>query len=343
LTLLLALLGGAVGCDGPDIFPVAVGVHAPPQGDLIWTGTSTDLALEGAGLLVLQDAGRRVYVRGGHFQVDPQGVCTDVIGRALLGRPVSRDGAVTLTDDSLHPVRMGPAVIGPHATSRIRLGGRFMSNASPQLVPFDPQNPTTTGPAGITLTIYDATGRGHDVTVYYQSGGNGMWLWSALLDAGEVGGQTGHNLVISQGKLMFTQPNTVTVGGGAMSELNFPGASSRQIIYWSFDLGIAEGDVPVFLMQQDGYSAGPFSDFQVLADGSVLSRYETGGTVLVARLPLAMFKDFRGLQQLAMGGYVATTASGAAVLGPPNQGGRGSTMSEFIETDPLRPDANPAP
>ena len=86
------------------------------QGPLENTGHPLDLALDGPGFFVVEDAGGRSYTRDGSFRVDDRGTLVTQDGQPVAWkgargsfRPTGRSATV----DATGQVRQGDTVIGP--------------------------------------------------------------------------------------------------------------------------------------------------------------------------------------------------------------------------------------
>lgn len=87
----------------------------PSQGPLEATGNPLDLALEGPGWFVVEDAGGRSYTRDGSFRVDDRGTLVTQEGLSVAwkgGRGSIRPAGEALAIDPNGFVRQGQATIG---------------------------------------------------------------------------------------------------------------------------------------------------------------------------------------------------------------------------------------
>lgn len=83
--------------------------------------------------------------------------------------------------------------------------------------------------------------------------------------------------------------------------------------------------------QQDGYGSGSLTEYNVGADGVIMGSFSNGRTAAMGQLALANFANLQGLQREGNNSYSATLASGAAVIGAPSTGGRGSLSGGSLE------------
>jgi flagellar hook protein FlgE len=95
---------GGIG-DAPD--RAGAIIAAPPVAELARRSTPSDsplsVTIDGNGMFVFEDAGRRVFGRLGDFRLNSRGVLVDGAGRAVLGYSI---GAAGQAPDGLHPMQI---------------------------------------------------------------------------------------------------------------------------------------------------------------------------------------------------------------------------------------------
>ena len=132
------------------------------------TANATDLAIDGDGFFIVQDAdGGEYYTRAGAFSLDNEGYLVDVNSFKVQGKNIV--GGVlssSISDISLSGVQSNPA-----ATTYIRIGANLDST-------------TTTGDTfNASQTAYDSLGDIHSLkTTFQKTEGNGVWGVEAYLD-----------------------------------------------------------------------------------------------------------------------------------------------------------------
>jgi flagellar hook protein FlgE len=82
---------------------------------------------------------------------------------------------------------------------------------------------------------------------------------------------------------------------------------------------------------QNGYTSGTLQSYTVNPDGTIEGTFSNGQTQTVGQIALANFADAQGLSREGDNSYQATLASGAAVVGTPESGGRGSLTGDALE------------
>jgi len=83
--------------------------------------------------------------------------------------------------------------------------------------------------------------------------------------------------------------------------------------------------------QQDGYGSGTLTEYDVASDGMIMGSFSNGRTAVLGQIALANFANLQGLERDGGNNYSATLASGAAVIGAPGSGGRGTLSGGSLE------------
>jgi flagellar hook protein FlgE len=116
-----------LGSDGAGD-PVQLGVGATmssvdspfTQGSITTTGVSTDVAIQGNGLFVMNQGGAQVYTRAGNFTLNAQGNLVDSNGNDVMG--YSAVNGTINTSQSLAPIIISSGQsYPPNATSNVQL------------------------------------------------------------------------------------------------------------------------------------------------------------------------------------------------------------------------------
>jgi len=95
--------------------------------------------------------------------------------------------------------------------------------------------------------------------------------------------------------------------------------------------GFANRNSELALVDQDGFAQGTLNDFAVGADGVVKGLFSNGITRDIAQVALARFQDNNGLRSTGDNLFRIGAASGAALVGPPEQFARGAIRGGFLE------------
>ena len=179
------------------------------------TGLNTDIAIDGDGFLVLQDAnGRNFYTRDGELkfatEVDPQTGQQYVYlihqsGLKLVAYDISQVSADSNNSDvascsSLTEIKI-PQMLPPQATTEIYTQEGANIDPRSQIVnkTFDPTDATSYN-ASYSLQVYDSQGKAHDAAIFFVklpavevSDSNGNSYYVFLDDNGNLYYQNGSN------------------------------------------------------------------------------------------------------------------------------------------------------
>jgi len=116
------------------------------------------------------------------------------------------------------------------------------------------------------------------------------------------------------------------------------GVTSPQSV--TLDFGTATSTTPltgvaspstVTLAQQDGVASGTLQNFAVGLDGTITAFFTNGRTETIDTIQLASFANSAGLVKIGTNLYREAAASGAAVVGNPSTGGRGTLVAGSLE------------
>jgi flagellar hook protein FlgE len=145
---------------------------------------------------------------------------------------------------------------------------------------------------------------------------------------------TGGALAFDASGKLISPPANLT---GITSPVLADGASPMNFDWTLFDSGnvsflsqVASAST-TSSKQQDGYGSGTLTEYNAGADGILMGSFSNGRTAALGQIALASFANLQGLQREGGNSYSATLASGAAVIGIPNSGGRGSLSGGSLE------------
>lgn len=334
------------------------------QGQLDFTGSSLDLAINGPGFFKLDDGGETVYSRAGAFQLDADGHIVNSSGQRLVGQQ-ARNGTLIGTEG---PLQVANGDIAPQATGTadepISITANLDANAEKQATAWlqpdgslqtwdhdsnaataeQPRAPTQLQPEdynfSTSTTVYDSLGRGHLMTWYFRAtdDGAGGTRWEVLsgLD-GESNPQnmTGTAVTFTEsGSLATINGQDIATNGAQTAEFTLGVGPEANPIQVGFDLaGLTQYGTPfsVNRISQNGYSAGQFSGLNVEADGKVVARYTNGKSQTMGQIQLTRFPSPENLQEIGGTSWVETFAAGTPVSHTPGESGVGSLESGALE------------
>lgn len=148
------------------------------QGGVETTNSSTDLAIQGHGLFILNDAqGGTFYSRAGQFSVDKEGNLTNPAGLAVQGIQLDANGNPI---SGLTNIVISQVVVSPVETTDINVALNLDATETTPIpaIPADalgtedqPGNWFAGSNFSTVITIYDSLGESHDLTYLFRKTG----------------------------------------------------------------------------------------------------------------------------------------------------------------------------
>ncbi len=140
------------------------------QGQIQFTNSNLDLAVNGTGFFVLNNNGSVSYTRAGSFGVDKNGYITTALGGNLEGYLSDAAGKITGARGNL---QITNSSLAPKATEDVTISVNLDATIKPPVVPFvsgfttiNPPDPSTFNTSTST-TVYDSLGNSHIMTSYF--------------------------------------------------------------------------------------------------------------------------------------------------------------------------------
>ncbi|WP_447972078.1 flagellar hook protein FlgE [Nitrospira sp. Kam-Ns4a] len=329
------LRGGARGHVGLGTnVPLVTGEFT--QGLISPTGHDLDLAIQGNGFFVVKDStGNTFYTRAGQFGLDAKGRVVAPGGQLLQGYLADETGTITTTlgtlttakttGDSSGAGSSGTGAITqvsspPHATTAATIAGNLDASAAAITGGFDSADPSGTSTFATSLTVYDAQGAGHLVTVYFTKTGANAWAYNVVANGAVAG----------TGTLAFQDDGTQSGSASASASLTF-GSGSVPVAFDFSGMTQYSRASEVTELTQDGYAAWSLEGVTVDGAGQVIARFSNGRTRALGQVALAGFINPQGLARTRDNLFEATTASGEATVGKPAAGGLGTIVLASLE------------
>jgi flagellar hook protein FlgE len=204
----------------------------------------------------------------------------------------------------------------------------------PTIAVFNPADPTsfTSSTSG---TVYDSLGNSHVFTMYFvKTATVGQWNLHGTVDGTaasnvNLGAGAGNPAVLnfnSSGALTTTMPLnpvSLTVGGGATTPLAFSLDFQGSTQYGS--------GFNVNAMNQDGYTSGRLTGFNIAGDGQILGQYSNGQGKTLGQVVLTNFANPQGLAPVGNNQWQETGESGLPLVGAPGSGSLGALQAAAVE------------
>jgi flagellar hook protein FlgE len=301
------------------------------QGSLENTSSPTDLAINGRGFFVLDDAnGGRFYSRAGEFNFDRNGDLRNPDNLVVQGYPVTgvaSDGTLAL--GSLSDLSVpGGGIIPPLASTEMNAEVNLDAGAAVG-------NIFTSA-----VTIYDSLGNSVPVTLTFTN--TGARTWDV---AGSIPASAGTGVTLNGGattSIAFDDSGQLTTPAAdvAMALALTNGAANPQNVTWNlYDAsGLNNGSLTGYaspssttFLGQNGYPAGSLRGISFDEAGVVTGSYSNGQLTPLFQLALAEFPSYYGLTKMGHNLYAESLESGQALPGVPGSSSLGSISPSSIE------------
>ena len=287
------------------------------QGSIQTTNRNTDMAIQGDGFFVLANGADRTYSRAGSFTLDANGRLVDT---ATGFKVQGANGDITIA-------------LGTQSAAVATTGATFKGNLD-----FS----ATEGSTFLaTFNVLDSVGSAHTMTITFTknfTAAAGRWDWAVTKAASDA---SIASLTTATGNIVFNGSGAIASGATQNVGVNYAagaGVTSPQTI--ALDFGTALSTTPltgvaspstVTLAHQDGVASGTLQSFAVGLDGTITAFFTNGRTTSVDTVQLASFANSAGLVKIGTNQYREGAASGAAVIGNPSTGGRGTVVAGSLE------------
>lgn len=291
-------------------------------GGVMTTGRSMDASISGRGFFVSRDAsGSMVYSRVGMFSVDKSGFVVDGSGRKVQGY-AALEGSTAL--GALGDLTVPNGQIAAKATDSLK----YVSNLSrdwtvPTITPFNPADPLTFNSSNVSV-VYDSLGTKHSVTQYFvKTGTNAIDVHYTFDGAAAAAPQA----------LAFDTNGVLTSPTAAVSlNLGTPAGANPLVVSLDYT-GTTQyaGEAVPTVNASNGYASGTLISTALDEDGSVMAQYSNGEKKRVGTLALAAFPAEGALTPVSDTSWVASSASGEALMFAAGSGMTGKLTTGSIE------------
>lgn len=282
------------------------------QGELRQTTRGLDLAVDGAGFLVLlRRDGQTVLSRTGSFEVNGDGEIV-LAGTELRLATLNGSGqpqAVTLA---------GQRFSSPNATTKIKFNGNLSSTAA---------SVTHTVP----VTVFDASGSSEGWQVLFTRDAASITTNPPAVEWG-VEVRTAAGTALPTTKIRFENG----LPTAATSKMTFADSSSGLSIEFDFSEGVTpfsngdRSDLTVAQNGRDGRDRGDLVNVSVNEKGQISLTYSNQDTKTVGDIALALPADAQQLSEIGNGLYELDDLRGIAFAGSSAKGA-GRVLSNRLE------------
>lgn len=297
------------------------------EGSIESTGVSTDVAIQGNGFFVANQGGLAVYTRAGDFSVSATGQLLTENGAQVEGyqavngviNPNQAIGPLTIPQGQISP---------PQATANVQITMNLDSDTA------------VGGTWSTAETVYDSLGGTHVLTFNFTKTAANTWSYNITIPAADVGG-TGNPVSIGQGQLTFDGNGNLLTPAADVTGLtinNLADGANPLTFNWNLydanknpQITQNSGSSAASAATQDGYASGTLLSYTINSDGTILGSFSNNQTTALGQIAIASFANVQGLERNGSNEYLATLSSGAANVGVPGTGGRGTLEGGSLE------------
>lgn len=312
------------------------------QGNIGFTDSKLDLAINGQGFFVLEDNGTKVYSRSGQFQADRDGFIVNSNDQQMIANVADENGVIT---GAAGAVRLDSSNIAPKSTDLIDIAVNLDSSESPPTTyPFDPERPSSFTHS-TSLTVYDSLGTPALASMYYvKTAVPNEWELHTFVNGEHVRGPA------NPGTGLFNADKIKFDGAGALSHINTVEVPPGKIEFPSIDTGTGadpmtlkidlQGAIPITqfggsftvnAIKQNGYTSGRLTGIDIDDTGIIRARFTNGQNRTLGQVTLANFSNPNGLRQLGDSNWAESFDSGPSLIGTPGSGSLGLIQSGALE------------
>lgn len=293
------------------------------QGNVNFTDSPLDLAINGDGFFQLSDNGAYAYSRAGMFKLDNEGHIVNNEGLRLTGYLADDTGSIT---GQLGDLKLNTSNIDPSATDEINAMLNLDATSALPANAWAGGNPpaTDTYNRATSLTTYDSIGNAHVLTMYFDKSAANTW---------DVHFQIDNTDIPTTATLNFQTDGTINPVGYVPTTINYlPSGADAMSIDISFVESTQYGSpFATNGLSQNGYATGRMTSLDIDATGTLYARYTNGQSKAMGQVVLANFTNPQGLQPLGDSTWGETSASGLPLRGTPGTGSLGVIQSGALE------------
>lgn len=307
------------------------------QGVLQYTTSATDLAVDGNGFFVVQNAnGQPFLTRAGAFVPNADGELVNAAGFKLMaysyanGEPSATANGyaglepVVIKDDELIATPSTNGFFNANLPSNAAevTGGTPSGNAA-----------GATYTAKSSLVVYDNLGNEKLVDVYFTKVGDNEWEVAVFDQSTATPGTsfpyTGGPLVT---ETLTFDPDTGKLDTGSATEIEFDVPDGQ-----TFTLDLSKvtqlgTGYTVFNARANGNAPSAIEQVLIDNDGTIYAQYQNGTLEALYKIPLADVPSPDRLQTLPGNVFAPSSDSGDIQIGFAQQGGLGSIESGALES-----------
>ncbi|TIR26812.1 MAG: flagellar hook protein FlgE [Mesorhizobium sp.] len=306
------------------------------QGVMTYTTSVSDLAVNGDGFFIVQDAGGTPYLtRAGSFVPDAQGRLVNAAGYQLMAYDYANgDPAATANGfEGLVPVQISDQEMTATPSTDGIFSGNLPAGATPVAAGSLPSTNSATAQytSKTSLVAYDNLGNKKLLDVYFTNTGAGTWQVAVFDQSKATPGTSFPYTGGALGSANLTFDTTTGKLTGATTGVSFtvPGGQTLNLDLsklTQLGTGFTVADAKV-----NGNAPSSIQKVQIGQDGVIYAQFADGSTKALYKIPLADVQSPDNLTAMPGNVYVQSTDSGAVHIGFANEGKLGSIVSGALE------------
>jgi flagellar hook protein FlgE len=303
------------------------------QGQIAQTNTVTDLAVQGGGFFIVEDANNNIYLtRNGSFVPDAAGNLVNTAGYYLLGSPYGQGGVALNSFSGLVKVNVTNAADSSIPSTTATVIANLPSTAA-AVTGATPATNTAASQytAESSLVAYDNLGAPHTINFYFTKTGTSTWEATAF-DASTAA--AGGGFPYSSGPLatqtLTFDPNTGGMTSGSPFNLTVPGGATLSV-----NLGQTTQLAAPFAVSEaniNGNAPGTITNVSINQSGLLSFDYGNGSITPAYTIPIAKVASPDSLNSVLGDAFQANPESGAPQIGIAGTGGLGTIESSGLES-----------
>jgi flagellar hook protein FlgE len=331
-TLIMPGTGGAYNSGGVT---TTIRSAISSQGVLQYTTSVSDLAVNGDGFFVVQNASGTPYLtRAGAFVPDAQGRLVNAAGYQLMAYSYANGVPAATANgfEGLVPVQISDQEMTATPSTQGTFTGNLPAGSTPPSGALPSSNSPTAGyTSKSSLVAYDNLGNKVLVDVYFTNTGPGTWEVAVFDQSKATPGTSFPYAGGALGTANLTFDTTTGKLTGATTGVSFtvPNGSTLNLDLsklTQLGTGFTVADAKV-----NGNAPSTIDKIQISQDGVIYAQYSDGSTKPLYKIPLADVQSPDNLTAMPGNVYVQSTDSGAVHIGFANEGKLGAVVSGALE------------
>ena len=296
------------------------------QGQMVQTGNSFDLGIDGKGFFVLNKNGTEVYSRAGTFKQDANYYLVNPSGLRLKGYAADASGSINTTE--LVELQISQADRPGIATTSVQAAVNLDASSvviDRDAIALNPAQSNTFSWYG-AVSIFDSLGGQHTLGSYFTKTATNQWLGEFRIDD--------QNLKQTS-KFTFTDAGALAEPSQAMITLTPPALSNGAVLQ---NIAMDFSAMSQFAVDStfrpvavNGQSAGSLSQVTVSDQGFLQGSYSNGEKYVLGQVAIATFPSDNGLVVDGHNLWMSSISSGSPVYSVSGTNGAGTVNSGFLE------------